>query len=52
MNEKLERLLRLLYEKEESTTLSIHEEGMKDILNIVLDRDEDTLDELLTDYEK
>lgn len=51
MDDKLEKLLKALYEKKDKNSgqLPESEEGMMVILNVVLDKDEDTLDELLED---
>ena len=51
MNKKLEKLLKALYDKQDKNNgwLSEREDGMKDILSMVLDKDESILDELLED---
>ena len=51
MNEKLKQLLDSIYATEENRVLTSFEDGIKTILNVIEDKDIDTLDELLSDFE-
>ena len=51
LKEKLKKLLEALYKKGYTGTLLPYEEGMKDIINVILEKDEDSLDEYLMDYD-
>lgn len=52
MEEKLEKLLNLLYAKQDKQELPQYEQGMKDILSAIIDEEESIIDEFIADLQE